>query len=523
MQFSVSIACTMTAVWFYSAPGAGALPGTIVLYNATLESVIHSESASWSGAAGSGWVRAAFGTPPSLVSSTQYAVSVYQSTSVNWYSATATYWTTGPGASGITSGILTAPSSAASILGQDFFNASSSQYPAGANGANYWIDPEVFVPSGNGPTGNPSGGPWVLAFEDHFDTTYPTPSGTGPNPAVWADHLIEGDYFRCNDNATEVEWSSHNKRPFSVASSFLTITARHESPYTPGTPGYDPLAPNPLPSGNVATYTSGFLNSKPGFAFTYGFTEARVRFSSSLGMWPAYWMTAADAGWPPEIDIQESIPGAGESSTYHLPNPPGGSSTLGTPGGSPDYTQFHIYGVRVSAADITCFFDGTQIGTYTTAANITSLPFHIILNLAIANNQAGYPNYAGYPAAMDIDYVRAWTVLGVPAQPAITSVSPATGIPGAGQLVVSFPAVSGATSYRATVCPVDSHASGGVTGRGLAVTGSASPLTITGLTNGVPYTVSVAAVNATGYSIESLPVPSLAPVSGAGLLMASFP
>jgi hypothetical protein len=35
--------------------------------------------------------------------------------------------------------------------------------------------------------------------------------------------------------------------------------------------------------------------------------------------------------------------------------------------------------------------------------------------------------------------------------------------------------------------------------------------------------VSVAAVNATGYSIESLPVPSLAPATGAGLLMASFP
>src|SRR5262249_53613918 len=76
MQFSASKACTSTAVWFYSGPGAAVLPSQIGIFLVSDTSLVHSESASWSGAVGSGWVRAAFSAPVALSASTAYKVCV---------------------------------------------------------------------------------------------------------------------------------------------------------------------------------------------------------------------------------------------------------------------------------------------------------------------------------------------------------------------------------------------------------------------------------------------------------------
>jgi hypothetical protein len=152
IQFSVSVSGTsLTATWFYSPSGAAVLPQTIALYAVTGQSLVHSEAASWSGAAGSGWVRAAFASAPSLSSSTQYKACVLQNTAANWYSGTNNYWTTDPQSGGITNGPLTAPGNAGSAQGQDTFNAGSAlTYPANTFSAtNYWIDPEVTVSNGN--------------------------------------------------------------------------------------------------------------------------------------------------------------------------------------------------------------------------------------------------------------------------------------------------------------------------------------------------------------------------------------
>lgn len=145
VQVSVSQAAPLDAVWWYSAPGAVALPQTIALFNATTQALIHSEAATWSGAAGSGWVRAPFTSPPALAPGTQYEVCVNQNTAVNWYSATVAYWTTGPGSAGLTSGPLSAPNNAGALNGQDSFHAAAAlTYPAtSSGGANYYIDPEI--------------------------------------------------------------------------------------------------------------------------------------------------------------------------------------------------------------------------------------------------------------------------------------------------------------------------------------------------------------------------------------------
>lgn len=147
IEFSVSAAAALTAIWFYSASGATVLPAEIALFTVSGQSLAHSEMATWSGAAGSGWVRAAFSSPPGLTASVNYRGAVQQPSSVNWYSATSHYWDTGAGSGGITNGPLTAPDSAGSDVGQDSFDGGSSlSYPANSfNAANYWLDVEITV------------------------------------------------------------------------------------------------------------------------------------------------------------------------------------------------------------------------------------------------------------------------------------------------------------------------------------------------------------------------------------------
>lgn len=169
VQFSVSAPATLTAIWFYSAPGAAALPGAITLYQVTGPTEIHTEAAAWSGAAGSGWVRAAFSSPPALTPGTAYKACVTQASLVNWYSTTANYFLSGPGQNGVTSGPLTAPNGASSAQGQDtFIQGAAVQYPNGASGdPNYWIDPEATAGTDQG------GGSWpyfrIRGLEDLYE------------------------------------------------------------------------------------------------------------------------------------------------------------------------------------------------------------------------------------------------------------------------------------------------------------------------------------------------------------------
>lgn len=150
VQFSVSVqGYGLAAIWWYSAAGAGGLPGTIALFTVAGSSLVHSEAASWSGAAGSGWVRAAFTSPPALTASTAYkGCTFFNNTGVNFYAATSHYWDSGAGSAGVTNGPLTAPNNAGSSPGQDaFLNSAVLGYPASTfNSTNYWVDAEVTAP-----------------------------------------------------------------------------------------------------------------------------------------------------------------------------------------------------------------------------------------------------------------------------------------------------------------------------------------------------------------------------------------
>ncbi|GAA6210036.1 hypothetical protein NBRC116601_33290 [Cognatishimia sp. WU-CL00825] len=57
-------------------------------------------------------------------------------------------------------------------------------------------------------------------------------------------------------------------------------------------------------------FASGEITTAHTWAQTYGYFEVQARIPRGKGRWPAFWMTFAGIGWPPEIDIFEAY-GAG--------------------------------------------------------------------------------------------------------------------------------------------------------------------------------------------------------------------
>lgn len=91
---------------------------------------------------GTGWLTANMTTPVSLTISTRYRAAVFFPSN---YSATSGYWSTGAGASGITNGPLTAPSSGGgptqSSTQGSFTYGSSIAFPSSTFGSSgYWVD-----------------------------------------------------------------------------------------------------------------------------------------------------------------------------------------------------------------------------------------------------------------------------------------------------------------------------------------------------------------------------------------------
>ena len=149
-EFQLSKSCTLDNIWFYSASGAAALPTQCAIWNVSSQSVVagtDNTSPSWSGAAGSGWVACAYSGV--TLPAGDYKVAVFYGGGSEWYQATTGYWGSGgTGASGITTGPVTAPgTSAATSPGQGTYNKGSWAYPqtydSAGDGENYWVDVEV--------------------------------------------------------------------------------------------------------------------------------------------------------------------------------------------------------------------------------------------------------------------------------------------------------------------------------------------------------------------------------------------
>jgi beta-glucanase (GH16 family) len=180
--------------------------------------------------------------------------------------------------------------------------------------------------------------------------------------------------------------------PWTVADSVLSLTAAPDDTYG---------------------YLSGMLNTYGRFQRTYGYWEVRAKMPPGAGMWPAFWLLPAGGGWPPEIDVVEWLGrdplvrycGTHSSALGFSKSTQDGSHPI--PDGSAD---FHTYGCDWQATTTAFYFDGQEMSTFQTLADMHS-DMYFVLNLAIGGGWAGPPNAdTVFPASYQVDYVKVWDV-----------------------------------------------------------------------------------------------------------------
>lgn len=167
-------------------------------------------------------------------------------------------------------------------------------------------------------------------------------------------------------------------------------------------------------NGKTYNYTSGLVTTggdenghAPGYTFTYGYAEARLKLPTGQGIWPAFWMLPASHNdGKGEIDIMELIGSEPNvlNTHYHVNGQDiGTGQNMGV-----DLTKgFHTYGVDWEKGSITWYLDGKQV--FHTSTNVINEPMYLMLNVAVGGNWPGAPNSSTpFPATMQVDYVKVW-------------------------------------------------------------------------------------------------------------------
>ncbi len=147
--------------------------------------------------------------------------------------------------------------------------------------------------------------------------------------------------------------------------------------------------------GRSYDFVSGRINTRNKMAFTFGCVSARIRLTSGMGLWPAFWVLGSSGHWPicGEIDVMENV---GEpdwaSVAIHGPGYSGETPLVNKKFFSNDdlATNWHIYSLECSATAGFIFrFDGELIYRVTRpmvefyGAWVFNDPKYLILNFAL--------------------------------------------------------------------------------------------------------------------------------------------
>lgn len=155
-------------------------------------------------------------------------------------------------------------------------------------------------------------------------------------------------------------------------------------------------------------YTSGQVESKGKFSFTYGKVQVRAKMETTPGMLNAIWMVPQSGDWPPEIDIAEQL--------GHDPNRLYTTSHYGTQDdhrkNSGNYDagvnlsdDYHIYGVEWDENEIRWYLDGVKV--FSATEGVPDEPFYLIFCPAIGPDWTGDPTaLSQFPLKYFVDWVK---------------------------------------------------------------------------------------------------------------------
>src|SRR5262249_52751508 len=146
------------------------------------------------------------------------------------------------------------------------------------------------------------------------------------------------------------------------------------------------------------------------FSQQYGRFEIRCRVPKGKGMWPAFWLLPEPLGWPPEIDVLETL-GHQPSKIYMTHHFLDEQKKHKSDGGSwvgPDFSAgFHEFAVEWSPEAIGWFVDGVE--RFRSEKFIPKTKMYLLVNLAVGGEWPGAPDgKTEFPAAFELDYVRVY-------------------------------------------------------------------------------------------------------------------
>lgn len=253
----------------------------------------------------------------------------------------------------------------------------------------------------------PDGRPLQMTFEDSFDSFRPWRNGHG----VWRTEFKDGrsdDPFELRTISSNKELQLYVDNTMRVGASGSSDAAAALNPFVVHD-GVLEITARPTPPGlshalGGFRYTSGLITTQPSFAQTYGYFEMRAKLPRGKGVWPAFWLLPADLGWPPEIDVMESIGDpAFVWTTAH-------STSDNRPGVKHEITPdvFHTFAVSWDAKQLVWFVDGREVDRQPTPPDMHK-PMYLLANVAVGGNWPGAPDATtAFPARMSIDYIRAY-------------------------------------------------------------------------------------------------------------------
>lgn len=256
--------------------------------------------------------------------------------------------------------------------------------------------PQDIIQAGNtlyqpiGQTGN-----WQMIFDDEFDNA-------ALNTTTW--HTDFWWAAQCSKGASGYELQAYTPANVAEYNGNLVLTAQKQ----------DYTCPEDK---RTYAYTSGMAMSggqshvlPPGFSFTYGYVEARVKVPNGNGLWPTFLMLPAQYKDRPEVDIMEMYDKntTHYSQQVHLIDGKGVIYDKGNDYIGPDLSaDFHILGFQWDQNSLVWYIDGQPVWTYTGPA-IPHEAMYLLFNLALGNPSNKPDATTSLPSQMLIDYVRVW-------------------------------------------------------------------------------------------------------------------
>lgn len=252
------------------------------------------------------------------------------------------------------------------------------------------VPPPVLVPAAERHDPPPSyvaglGSGWTLAFDQGF-------SGKTLDTRVWGTCYPWQSASGCRNfgNSDEQQWYTPSQDQVSAGA--LHLVARR----TP-TAG--------LASDGVAkeyAFRSGMVTTFPSYKFQYGYVQVVAEVPYAAGLWPAFWLAAADERWPPEVDIMEHY-GTQPAYSEHLHSV--SAPVQGMYETTPDLSVgWHVFGLYWSPREIVWYVDGHPVMTARTG--VPRQPMYFIANLAVY--QRVKTNWPAGSADLTVKSVKIW-------------------------------------------------------------------------------------------------------------------